>query len=51
MQQRVQVDASLFPMVHCFNSIQAVGAADHFVQRAEAKFRHPFAQILGDKLH
>ncbi|MOA08525.1 hypothetical protein D3C78_1282990 [compost metagenome] len=38
-------------MINCFYSVQTIGTTDHFLQAAEAKLRHPFTQILGNKGH
>lgn len=51
MQQSAEVDALLLPMIRSLNSIQTVGASDHFLNGAEAEAGHNFAQILRDESH
>ena len=40
------VQAPGFPVVNAFTHIQFVGAADHFVHRAEAQFRHQLTNFF-----
>ena len=46
-----EIQAARLPVLDCFLRFEPVGAANHFVDRAEAELRHQFANFLGDKTH
>ncbi len=51
VEQRGEIHAAGFPMIHRQARLQPVGAPDHLIHAAEAKFRHPLAHFLGDEVH
>ena len=51
VQNRREVEALRLPMLDGLPRHELVGAADHFVERAEAELRHDLAQFLGDEPH
>ena len=49
VEQRRQVEAVRLPVVRGRLEVEALGAADHLVERAEAERRHELAHFLGDE--
>ena len=49
VQNRRQVDAGGLPQCNGLLGLEPVGAADHFIDGAEAERGHDLAQVLGDK--
>ena len=49
VEERPQVEAVRLPVMHRGLDVEAVGAADHLVERAEAELRHDLAHFLREK--
>ena len=49
MKDGREVYSLRFPMVNIFSLLKHVNAPDHFIQRAESKFRHDLADFISDK--
>ena len=47
----MKIEALRLPMLDRFLRLERVGAADHFVDRAETELRHDFAHFLRDEVH
>src|ERR1700722_2881534 len=49
VENRRQIEAARFPVIHGWLDVEHVDASDHFINPAEAKFRHILANLLREK--